>query len=234
MYKYFVALTLSSLILLFPVSSFAAKAQLKTGENVLACANFNDGLSSSDMTLIVQLDADGNMLVNEGSKVKYLYPTVAVSDDWIKPTFDDSSWTDGISGVGFADGDDNTEVPAGKSAVIYTRYRFKVDNATAIKKLIFRADYDDGYVAWLNGTEIARSASMAAGGSTVGTIPPWDYSSTSGKVTNHEASDMPKGTPNTARNYQDEFVIEFDAIGQATAVKSVMKLATTWGEIRTR
>ncbi len=234
MYRSLVVLALVSLVLLLPVNSFAAKAQLKTGENVLACANFNDGLTSSDMSLIVQLEADGNMLVNEGSKVKYLYPTSAVSNDWIKPTFDDSSWSDGISGVGFADGDDNTEVTAGKSAVVYTRYRFKVDNASAVKKLIFRADYDDGYVAWLNGTEIARSASMAAGGSAVGDIPPWDYSSTSGKVTNHEASNAAKGTPNVNRKYQDEFVIEFDAVGQTTAVKSMMKLATTWGEIRSK
>ncbi len=234
MLKRFVLIAIGVLVLLFPISSYAAKAQLKTGENVLACANFNDGLNSSDMSLIVQLEADGNMLVNEGSKVKYLYPTSAVSDDWIKPTFDDSSWTDGISGVGFADGDDNTEVPAGKSAVIYTRYRFNVSNAFNVKKLIFRADYDDGYVAWLNGTEIARSATMAAGGSTVGSIPPWDYSSASGKVTNHEASNAPKGTPNPNRKYQDEFVIEFDAIGQTTAVNPVIKLATTWGEIRSR
>ncbi len=232
MFKWFVVFVL--VVLVFPVSSFAAKAPLKTGENVLACANFNDGLTSSDMSLIVQLEADGNMLVNEGSKVKYLYPTSAVSDDWIKPTFNDSSWADGVSGVGFADGDDNTEVPAGQSAVIYARYRFNVSDAFNVKKLIFRADYDDGYVAWLNGTEIARSPTMAAGGSKVGDIPPWDYSSVAGKVTNHEASNAPKGTPNPNRKYQEEFVIEFDAIGQTTAVKPMMKLTTTWGDMKSK
>ena len=223
---------LGFLILFVPANSFAEKAKLKTGENVLACVNFNDGLTSSDMTLIVQLEADGKMLVNEGSKVKYLYPTAAVSNDWIKPEFSDASWTDGVSGVGFADNDDNTEVAAGKSAVIYTRYRFNVDNAAAVKKLIFRADYDDAYVAWLNGTEIARSSTMAPGGSKVGDIPPWDYSATSGKVTNHEATDLAKGTPNASRKYQDEVTVDFEGAGAVTAVTPTAKLAITWGNIK--
>lgn len=213
------------------VPSYAQKAKLFSGENILACANFNDGLTSSDMTLIVQLEADGKFLVNEGSKVKYLYPKSAVPNDWINLGFDDSSWADGISGVGFADNDDNTTVPAGESAVIYTRYRFQVQDAASVKKLIFRADYDDGYVAWLNGTEIARSATMAAGGSKPGEIPPWDYSAVSGKVTNHEATVAPKGTPNPDRKYQDEVVVDFEPVA-ATAVMPTPKLTLTWGSVK--
>jgi hypothetical protein len=227
-------LALGLLILLAAAPSFAAKAQLRSGNNVLACANFNDGLGSSDMTLIVQLEADGKILVNEGHKVKYLYPTAAVSNDWLKPEFDDSKWDDGVSGVGFADNDDNTSVPAGKAAVIYTRYRFTVVDAKAVQKLVFRADYDDGYVAWLNGTEIARSATMAAGGSKAGDIPPWDYSAVGGKVGNHEATDLAKGTPNAARKYQDEVVVDFEGLAGAVAVEPVGKLAIAWGKIKAR
>jgi len=231
MSKRILLLTFISLFILASYS-FAEKAKLMTGENVLACANFNDGVSSSDMSLIVQLEADGKILVNEGDKVKYLYPTSAVSDDWMKPSFNDSSWENGISGVGFADNDDNTEVTAKLSHVIFTRYRFNVGDASAVKKLVFRADYDDGYVAYLNGVEIARSVSMAAGGSKPGDLVPWDYSAASGKVTNHEASDLGKGTPNPDRKYQDEFTIEFEASGVITAVSPKAKLALTWGAIK--
>ena len=230
-------LVLVFLIVLAPYS-FAEKAKLMTGENVLACSNYNDGLTSSDMTLIVQLEADGKILVKEGDKVKYLYPNASPGDDWMKSSFNDSSWTDGISGVGFADNDDNTEVPAKVSPVIYTRYRFSVGDATAIKKLIFKADYDDGYVAYLNGVEIARSTTMSAGGSKPGDLVSWNYSNDSGKATNHESSadngnnvNGIKGQPNPNRVFQDEFTIEFDAVG-GSAVKSTDKLTTTWGDIK--
>jgi len=211
--------------------SFAANAKLMSGENVLACVNFNDGVTSSDMTLIVQLEADGKILVNEGDAVKYLYASDSPGDDWMKSSFNDSSWTDGVSGIGFADNDDNTTVPEKVNPAIYTRYRFNVGDATAVTKLIFRADYDDGYVAYLNGVEIARSDSMALGGSVPGEVPPWNYSADAGKVTNHEATDLAAGIPNPARVYQDEFTIAFDAVG-GTAVKSASKLATTWGDIK--
>ena len=218
--------------------SFAANAKLMSGENVLACVNFNDGVTSSDVTLIVQLEADGKILVNEGDAVKYLYASASPGADWMNSSFNDSSWTDGVSGVGFADNDDNTEVPAKVNPVIYTRYRFNVGDAAAVQKLIFKADYDDAYVAYLNGVEIARSASMSPGGSVPGEVPPWDYSMEGGKLANHESSsdngnnpNGAKGTPNPNRVYQDEFTIEFDAVG-GTAVKSAGKLATTWGDIK--
>jgi len=211
--------------------SFAENAKLMSGENVLACVNFNDGVTSSDMTLIIQLEADGKILVNEGANVKYLYASASPGDDWMKPSFNDSSWTDGVSGVGFADNDDNTTVPEKVNPVIYTRYRFNVGDATAVTKLVFRADYDDAYVAYLNGVEIARSTSMDPGGSKPGEVPPWDYSIAGGKLANHESTDLAAGKPNPARVYQDEFTIAFDAVG-GTAVKSAGKLATTWGDIK--
>jgi len=223
-------LVLAFLVVLAPYS-FAANAKLMSGANVLSAVNFNDGLTSSDMTLIIQLDADGNMLVNEGSAVKYVYPNASPGDDWMSQSFNDSSWTDGISGVGFADNDDNTVVTANLSSVIYTRYHFNVGDATAVKSLIFRADYDDAYVAYLNGVEIARSDSMALGGSKVGDVPPWDYSAAAGKVANHESTDTAAGKPNPARVYQDEFTIAFDAVG-GSAVKSAGKLTTTWGDLK--
>jgi hypothetical protein len=212
---------------LVPNIGMAASAPLYTGDNVLACANFNDGTGSSDMTLILQLDADGKMLVDEGAPVKFIVPQSDIAN-FQKQDFDDSAWQDGKSGVGFADSDDNTEVPSGIST-IYTRYHFKVADATAVKKLVLRADYDDDYVAWLNGVEIARSPGMATGGSKEGDVPPWNYSAAGGtlQVSNHEAS---KANPPA---WQQEVVVDFQAM-TATSVRPAGKLATTWSEIKSK
>lgn len=220
-----ISLIMGLAFMLVPNIGMTASAPLYSSDNVLACANFNDGTGSSDMTLIVQLDADGKMLVDEESAVKFIVPQADIAN-FQKKDFDDSAWQDGKSGVGFVDGDDNTEVPSGIS-IIYTRYHFKVADAAAVKKLVLRADYDDDYVAWLNGVEIARSPGMATGGSKEGDIPPWNYSAAGGKVSNHEAS---KANPPA---WQQEVVVDFQAI-IGTSVKPVGKLATTWSEIKSK
>ena len=76
-----------------------------------------------------------------------------IKQPWRLPEFDDSDWSDGISGVGYGDTDDNTVVRGGIISV-YTRYYFQVKDATRVKELNFYVDYDDGYVAWLNDVEI--------------------------------------------------------------------------------
>ena len=44
----------------------------------------------------------------------------------------------------------------GKSRDVYLRIPFDVDDATAIESLTLRMNYDDGFVAFLNGTEVVR------------------------------------------------------------------------------
>lgn len=208
---------------------WSAPAPLLAGENVLAAGNYNDGSTSSDLSLILQLSADGVVLVDEGHAVKYLVPTAEVPD-WWKPSFDDSSWTDGISGVGYGDNDDNTPIPAG-AASCYTRYRFSVSNPGAVKSLVLLVDFDDGYVIWLNGVEIARSPQMA----NAGEFPAWNYGAPGGKVVpNHEASDLAAGKPNSAR-WAHAAVVKHDVnfVAQVpTAVSPQGKLAALWATLK--
>lgn len=207
----------------------SAPAPLLAGQNVLAAGNYNDGTSSSDLSLILQLSADGVVWVDEGHPVKYLVPTADVPD-WWKPDFDDKGWTEGISGVGYGDNDDNTPIPAG-AASCYTRYRFNVSNPGAVKSLVLLVDFDDGYVIWLNGVEIARSPQLA----NAGEFPAWDYGAAVGKVVpNHEASDLPAGKPNAARWAHAAVVRhEIAFVAQApTAVDPKGKLAGTWAALK--
>ena len=183
------------------------------------------------MTLIMRLLGDDDEIyVDEGSDVKYIHDpdNDEVGDEWIEVDFDDSDWEDGISGVGFADGDDNTLVPAGRIS-IWTRYYFDARNAAKIKTLTLLADYDDQYIAWLNGVKIAASA-----GAPAGDPPAWNASS--GGVPNRGALERAAGQPNEGRWTQgaiEHTEVDFKFGGNSPiAVEALNKLAITWGSLK--
>jgi hypothetical protein len=208
--------------------------KLYTTNNVLAAGNYNQGTSSSDITLIVRIDAGGEIVVDEGHEVKYIVPQED-AEGWTEMEFDDSDWQDGISGVGYGDGDDNTEVVRGQVASIYTRYYFDVPNASNLDEIAFYVDYDDAYILWLNGVEIIRTANVAVL-SPVGEVPNWDVSAVRGTMGGHGSAEMPKGQPNDARWKAGKIVttivgVEFG--GQSGfPVEPQGKLTTTWGHLK--
>jgi hypothetical protein len=111
-------------------------------------------------------------LVPEGANKRVLVPTGAISDDWTggKP-FDDSAWTlcaGGPGGVGY-ERDQGYEslitldtrdqmYGSGKNNSCYVRIPFTIDVRTLaeINKLTLKVRYDDGFIAYLNGKEVAR------------------------------------------------------------------------------
>lgn len=94
-------------------------------------------------------------VILEGDELQYLLPTSQPSDEWIQQSFDDSSWGVGNSGFGYGDDDDNTILPDG-TASVYMRKSFSIINLSAIEGVFLHLDYDDSFVAYLNGVEIAR------------------------------------------------------------------------------
>jgi len=74
---------------------------------------------------------------------------------WNTSTFDDQNWLQGQGGVGYGDNDDRTEISASLS--VFLRKKFIITNREKIKDAILHVDYDDGFVAYLNGVEIARA-----------------------------------------------------------------------------
>ena len=158
---------------------------LVSGENVLA-AGLWGFRPTGDLTLIVRLDMDDATVLNEGSPVKYIVPSLDIPD-WMNPGFDDSLWSDGISGVGCYDPDDNTEVEPSSS--VYVRYRFNVEDADSVKNIYLFVDYTHGYVTWLNGTEISRSSNLPD------PVPSWDTLTSA----RHGATRLWKGMPNEER-----------------------------------
>ncbi|NND95384.1 MAG: hypothetical protein HKN45_10995, partial [Flavobacteriales bacterium] len=79
--------------------------------------------------------------------------------NWNQLGFASNSWSEGPGGIGYGDGDDNTVIDAFPS--LYMRQEFVIEDLDEVLAAVLNADYDDGYVAYLNGTEIARSNNIS-------------------------------------------------------------------------
>lgn len=86
--------------------------------------------------------------------------------DWNNTALDTAGWKQGRGGIGYGDGDDYTETPVSPS--LYLRKQFTIADSVTIEQLLLDVDYDDGFVAYLNGVEVARSSNVAD------TIPTYD------------------------------------------------------------
>lgn len=92
---------------------------------------------------------------------KYHLPAEETPADWKTLIFDDTNWLTGVGGIGCGDGDDGTTVAPVNA--IFLRKKFTIVDSTAIAEAVLHADYDDAFVAYLNGVEIARSMIGAVG-----------------------------------------------------------------------
>lgn len=95
-------------------------------------------------------------IILPGDSWRYLIPTNEPDPNWKNLGFNDASWTTGNSGFGYGDGDDVTEIP-NPTLSIYLRKDFIIVDLAAIEELVLNMDFDDAFVAYLNGMEIARS-----------------------------------------------------------------------------
>jgi len=101
-------------------------------------------------------------IVYDTSIWRYTVPTASTPMNWIQPSFNASSWNSGNGGFGFADGDDNTIIPT-SSISVFVRKEFSIMDLSDIKKVILNMDYDDAFVAYVNGIEIARNGITSTG-----------------------------------------------------------------------
>ena len=89
---------------------------------------------------------------------KYIVPFAELSDNWNEIGFDDSNWNIGPGGFGYGDGDDGTIINSTIS--VYFKKEFTVEEISKLSSAVISADYDDGFVAYLNGNEIGRSYNL--------------------------------------------------------------------------
>lgn len=118
------------------------------------------------------------ILIEAGATNQYLAnnsnPGLGIT--WTTEVFDDTGWTGGLYGIGYENGSGGatnlfqTTVPGGTRSV-YTRATFTITDSGNVTSMSLGVDYDDGYVAWINGTEIFRSGEMPTGDPDWNTVP---------------------------------------------------------------
>jgi hypothetical protein len=112
-----------------------------------------------------QLPVIWHTIIDYGQEWKYIVPNQEVSIDWTTVAFNDNPWSSGDSGFGYGDGDDATIIPNGTISV-FMRTNFTIDDLDELASMWLHMDYDDAFVAYLNGVEIAR-ANIGQPGTTV-------------------------------------------------------------------
>jgi hypothetical protein len=92
---------------------------------------------------------------------KYFNTVPGPPPNWRDVSFNDASWSTGAGGIGYGDGDDATVIP--NTTAVFMRYSFTWADTSNLALGLMMIDYDDGFVAYLNGVEIARSNVGVAG-----------------------------------------------------------------------
>lgn len=232
--------TFTMIVLLFAgafCNTYADNPKIYAKDNILAVGNYNVNATSSDLSFIARVEVNEKAIIDEGSELVYIVPEKDI-DGWQKAKFNDSGWEKGISGIGYADSDDNIVLP-GWVAAVYSRYHFDIQNANSTKEITFLLDYDDSYILWLNDVEVGRSDNIK-------TVVPNGvpgFSEPLGKIAvDHEATILAAGKPNAERwkkavgwghNQLGKHVVAVGYGGlSGLAVNPIGSLTTTWGNVK--
>ena len=94
-------------------------------------------------------------VISPNNSWSYLVPDAQPPITWTTIGFDDRNWLSGNSGIGYGDNDDATVI--GQTISLYMRRQFNIISVDEIDAVLLDMDYDDSFIAYLNGIEIARA-----------------------------------------------------------------------------
>ena len=112
-------------------------------------------LSFGCLSFINAQNSNWQSVVSPGENWMYTTPNYQLPNNWNQQGFDDSSWSEGPSGIGYGDDDDATVIA--QTISLYMRKEFQIFDMSEINRIILDIDYDDAFVAYLNGVEIGRN-----------------------------------------------------------------------------
>ncbi|HLU49729.1 MAG TPA: chitobiase/beta-hexosaminidase C-terminal domain-containing protein, partial [Planctomycetota bacterium] len=100
--------------------------------------------------------------IERGERWEYRPGTSEPPSDWIEPSFDSSSWSEGNAPFGFGEAGVATDLSLGNPPMqgnftsVYLRKTFELSDPTLVGELVARVRYDDGFVLYGNGLELLR------------------------------------------------------------------------------
>ncbi|MFT5285387.1 MAG: PKD repeat protein, partial [Planctomycetota bacterium] len=99
--------------------------------------------------------------IAEGETWRYFVGSTAPPGSWMTSSFNDTSWSSGPANFGFGYSGTTFGTPlnsmSGNASTLFLRKTFDVNDASAVNSMILNIDYDDGFIAYLNGVEVERS-----------------------------------------------------------------------------
>ena len=102
-------------------------------------------------------------LLEEKANATWFVPDSEIGNSWQQPDFDDASWNQATTGIGYgydqevgANGNTSNAMWF-SNASAYIRIPFQVDDPQAFASLSLHIKYEDGFVAYLNGLRVAAS-----------------------------------------------------------------------------
>ena len=113
------------------------------------------------LSLFIGIQSKGQqakaLLLAKNTPVCYFIGTSEPDSNWYKPTFDDSRWEkDTMAIIGYGYGDKDYIKIDSNATSVYLRCPFTIENKLDLTALNLLVDFDDGYIAYINGYEVAR------------------------------------------------------------------------------
>uniref|UniRef100_UPI003565AA9E lamin tail domain-containing protein n=1 Tax=Pontiella sp. TaxID=2837462 RepID=UPI003565AA9E len=137
----------------------------------VADAFYRYPVQDDDISYGLYQDSGYSYLIAEGEDATARVGSSEPSASWNTVGFDDSGWNTGTTGVGYDTGSSYSSLigldiesammkssrPPSFYSSAYMRVEFNVDDASAFSQLALRMKYDDGFVAYINGTQVASA-----------------------------------------------------------------------------
>jgi len=95
-------------------------------------------------------------LIKSGDSWKYWDQGEVTDNTWYATTYNDAGWGEGVSELGYGDGDEKTTLSYGPDAnnkypTYYFRKQFNYDTTQSLHSFKMRIKYDDGAIIYING-----------------------------------------------------------------------------------
>jgi Calcineurin-like phosphoesterase len=132
------------------------------GTNMIAVEVHQVNLGSSDLSFDMELygNTSAHVFINANSSWRY-YDLNTRFTNWDNSDFDDGLWKIGYGELGYGDGDEETLIEDGPDAMRHITHYFRktidIPNPSSYLNFTFSVERDDGFVLYVNGTEVARN-----------------------------------------------------------------------------